>query len=63
MIWYILDPPYYPLNNTSNFTSYDSNTFLKNEQLRLFELFDRLNSNGIKVVQTNSDTDVYKSFI
>ena len=54
------DPPYYPLNNSSNFTSYDSNTFLKNEQLRLFELFDRLNSNGIKVVQTNSDTEFIK---
>jgi len=60
------DPPYYPLNNSSNFTSYDSNCFLENEQFELFELFDKLSDMGAKVVQSNSDTkfikDLYKNY-
>ena len=60
------DPPYYPLNNSSNFTSYDSNCFLENEQFELFELFDKLSDMGVKVVQSNSDTkfikDLYKNY-
>jgi len=60
------DPPYYPLNNSSNFTSYDSNCFLENEQFELFELFDKLSDIGIKIVQSNSDTkfikDLYKNY-
>jgi len=54
------DPPYYPLNTTSNFTSYDSNCFLEDEQFELFEVFDRLADNGIKIVESNSDTDFIK---
>jgi len=54
------DPPYYPLNATSNFTSYDSNCFLEDEQFELFEIFDKLADNGAKVVQSNSDTDFIK---
>ena len=61
-----LDPPYYPLTETSNFTSYDSNSFLKNEQLDLFEVFDKLADQKINVVKSNSDTffikDLYKKF-
>ena len=60
------DPPYYPLNKTSNFTSYDSNCFLENEQFELFEVFDKLVQKGAKVVQSNSDTkfikELYKSY-
>lgn len=60
------DPPYYPLNNTSNFTSYDSNCFLEDEQFELFEVFDKLSDIGVKVVQSNSDTefikDLYKNY-
>ncbi len=54
------DPPYYPLNNTSNFTSYDSNCFLENEQFELFELFNKLSEKCVKVVKNNSDTDFIK---
>ncbi len=54
------DPPYYPLNNTSNFTSYDSNCFLEDEQFELFEIFDKLSDNGARVIQSNSDTDFIK---
>ena len=60
------DPPYYPLNKTSNFTSYDSNCFLEDEQFELFEVFDKLAQKGAKVVQSNSDTkfikELYKSY-
>ncbi len=60
------DPPYYPLNDTSNFTSYDSNCFLEEEQFELFELFEKLSNMGVKVVQSNSDTefikDLYKNY-
>jgi DNA adenine methylase len=55
-----LDPPYYPLNKTSNFTSYDSNSFLEDKQLELFELFCKLNNKNIKLIQSNSDTDFIK---
>ena len=54
------DPPYYPLNDTSSFTSYDSNCFLENEQFELFEVFDKLADKKAKVIQSNSDTDFIK---
>jgi len=61
-----LDPPYYPLNRTSNFTSYDSNCFLEKEQFELFEVFAKLANRGVKVVESNSDTkfikDLYKNY-
>ncbi len=60
------DPPYYPLNKTSNFTSYDSNCFLENEQIKLFEVFESLSAKRVKVIQSNSDTEfikeLYKKF-
>ena len=54
------DPPYYPLNETSNFTSYDSNCFLEDEQFELFEVFDKLADKKVKVIQSNSDTNFIK---
>ncbi len=54
------DPPYYPLNSTSSFTSYDSNCFLADEQFELFEVFDLLSDKGVYVVQSNSDTAFIK---
>jgi len=50
------DPPYYPINRTSNFTSYDSNSFLEDEQFKLFEAFNRLTDKKVKVIQSNSNT-------
>lgn len=59
------DPPYYPLNKTSSFVSYTDN-FSANEQIRLYKLFKMLDSEGIKVLQSNSNTDfikeLYKDF-
>ena len=61
-----LDPPYYPLNKTSNFTSYSEFEFLENEQQKLFDIFYRLDKKGCKVVQSNSDTafikELYKNY-
>jgi len=54
------DPPYYPLNVTSSFTAYDSNCFLEDAQFELFEVFDTLSDNEIKVLHSNSDTDFIK---
>lgn len=59
------DPPYYPLNKTSSFVSYTDN-FSANEQIRLYKLFKMLDYEGIKVLQSNSNTDfikeLYKDF-
>jgi DNA adenine methylase len=60
------DPPYYPLNKTSNFTSYTQDDFLENEQKRLYEIFCELDKKEVFVIESNSDTefikDLYKNF-
>ena len=55
------DPPYYPLNATSHFTSYDSNMFLDHQQKELFQIFQELEQLGVKTLQSNSDTDFIKN--
>lgn len=59
------DPPYFPLNKTSSFVNYTDN-FLVNEQIRLYELFKILDFEGVKVLQSNSNTqfirELYKDF-
>lgn len=59
------DPPYFPLNKTSNFVNYTDN-FSANEQIRLYELFKILDFEGVKVLQSNSNTkfikELYKDF-
>lgn len=50
------DPPYRPLNKTSNFTSYSNNEFNDIEQKRLSGLVKKLNRiNGVKIMLSNSD--------
>ena len=49
------DPPYRPISNTANFTSYSENTFDDSEQLRLRDFFDELDSSGAKLLLSNSD--------
>ena len=55
-----LDPPYYPLNKTSNFTSYSENDFSENMQIALFDEFNRLVKIGAKPFQSNSSADFIK---
>ncbi len=68
-----LDPPYRPLSETSAFTSYNSDSFDDNEQIRLSQYIERIDKVGGKVVLSNSDPknvnpddmffdDLYKSF-
>lgn len=53
------DPPYMPLNSTSNFTEYSSGGFGKDDQLRLAAVANRLAKKGIKTVISNH----YNEFI
>lgn len=68
-----LDPPYRPISETSAFTSYNSNAFDDNEQIRLAKFIDEINTAGAKIVLSNSDPknvnpednffdDLYKSY-
>lgn len=50
------DPPYRPLNRTSNFTAYSKFDFGENEQLELATLFSKLSSiKNVKLMLSNSD--------
>lgn len=50
-----LDPPYRPISETSAFTSYNSDVFDDDEQIRLARFIDEINSSGAKIVLSNSD--------
>lgn len=56
-----LDPPYYPLNKTSSFTSYTAERFLEEEQERLANVFKELDKKKCKVMLSNSDTKFIKN--
>lgn len=49
------DPPYRPLNATSNFTSYTENDFSDKEQVELSEFVSRMRKKGAQIVLSNSD--------
>jgi DNA adenine methylase len=50
------DPPYYPINKTSSFTSYTKESFLDKEQIELRDTFVELTNRGCFVMLSNSDT-------
>ncbi|KUK11025.1 MAG: DNA adenine methylase [Clostridia bacterium 41_269] len=52
-----LDPPYHPLSETANFTSYTSDAFGTEDQKRLAEVFRELDRRGCLVMLSNSDTE------
>ncbi|MFP4333057.1 MAG: DNA adenine methylase [Campylobacterales bacterium] len=60
------DPPYYPLSETSSFTSYNEFDFLEKEQIELYETFKKLATSGVSVLLSNSDSgfinDLYREF-
>jgi DNA adenine methylase len=69
-----IDPPYRPISQTSAFTSYNSDAFDDNEQIRLAKFIDEINATGAKIVLSNSDPknvnpddnffeDLYKEYI
>ena len=49
------DPPYRPLNKTSNFTSYTEQLFDDNKQLELAKFVQELDNKGALIVISNSD--------
>lgn len=49
------DPPYRPLNVSSNFTSYTENEFNDNNQIELASYISMLNKRGARVLASNSD--------
>lgn len=51
-----LDPPYYPTNNTSNFTSYTNKNFKLVDFYRFVTLSEKLHDLGCKVMISNSNT-------
>jgi DNA adenine methylase len=55
-----LDPPYYPISKTANFTSYSANGFSKEDHIALSSVFTELNCIGCKVLLSNSDTEFIK---
>lgn len=55
-----LDPPYDPVSDTSSFTGYAKGGFSRDEQIRLRECCDGLNTRGLKFMLSNSATDFIK---
>jgi DNA adenine methylase len=55
-----LDPPYDPLDDTSDFTEYSEDGFDVNDQKRLSYLFEELDERGCYVMLSNSATDFIK---
>ena len=49
------DPPYRPLTNTANFTSYSQDGFCDIAQAKLASFIDKLNHKGAYIIASNSD--------
>lgn len=60
------DPPYQPISDTSNFTSYTADAFDESQQRRLAAVFRELDKRGCYVMLSNSDCplihDLYSRF-
>lgn len=60
------DPPYYPLNPTSNFTAYSRYSFNEESQRKLRDTFAELSDRNVRVMLSNSDCEfirnLYKDF-
>jgi DNA adenine methylase len=60
------DPPYFPISDTSKFTSYSKDSFSAEDQIRLRDTFKALAKRRVKVMLSNSDCpfirDLYQDF-
>ncbi|MBE9028549.1 DNA adenine methylase [filamentous cyanobacterium LEGE 11480] len=60
------DPPYFPISDTSKFTSYSRGSFNMEDQIRLRDTFATLAKRRVKVMLSNSDCpfirDLYQDF-
>jgi len=59
--WVYFDPPYAPLSQTANFTSYHANGFGLSDQERLRDVCVELSKNKVYVMLSNSDTEIIRS--
>ncbi|WP_316507156.1 DNA adenine methylase [Nitrosopumilus sp.] len=50
------DPPYHPVSDTANFTSYTNKDFTYDDLIRLSELCNSLDAKGCKILLSNSDS-------
>ncbi|TFH28699.1 MAG: DNA adenine methylase [Promethearchaeota archaeon] len=51
------DPPYMPVSETANFTSYTQDNFGKDDQIQLKQVADQLNAKGSRFLLSNSYCD------
>lgn len=56
------DPPYVPLQQSSNFTTYTKNKFTEADQVALAELSMASANKGITVIISNHDTDATRHY-
>ena len=67
--FFYLDPPYLPIRKEQNVIQYNIEVFSKEEQIRLKEFIDKINSKGGKFILSNSDTEdnffynLYKEYV
>jgi DNA adenine methylase len=55
-----LDPPYIPLTTTANFSKYTKDNFLELDQWGLSGVIKGLTDRGVRVILSNSNTDLTK---
>lgn len=58
--WVYFDPPYVPLSKTANFTSYHSDGFSLDDQIKLRDTCLELARRGVFFMLSNSDTEVVR---
>lgn len=59
--WVYFDPPYVPVSQTSNFTSYHASGFGMQEQEKLRDRCIELSRVNVYITLSNSDTDIIRS--
>jgi DNA adenine methylase len=59
--WVYFDPPYVPVSQTANFTSYYASRFSPKDQERLRDVCLELRKNNVSITLSNSDTDIIRS--
>jgi DNA adenine methylase len=55
------DPPYYPISETSYFTSYTNYSFKESQQIQLRDICLTLSERGVKVMLSNSDCEFIRN--
>jgi DNA adenine methylase len=56
-----LDPPYYPLSKTANFTGYTADGWKEKDHKSLMGFLRKLDSQGVHFLMTNNDCDFIRS--